>query len=127
MKECIICNKFKSEFPTRSNGRLRGECKECTARIARDYRKENSQKIRLQAASNTYNISIKEAQNLYSKNKCSICGKTPKTQKGLCIDHCHKTGKVRDLLCTSCNFALGYFKDSEDTMLKAINYINKHK
>lgn len=127
MKECIICKKFKSEFPVRSNGRLRGECRECTATIARKYRKDNAEKIRLQAASNTYNITIEEAEFYYSKKKCSICGVAPKTQKALCIDHCHKTGKVRDVLCMNCNFAIGYFKDSEEIMQKAIDYINKHK
>ena len=127
MKECIICNKLKSEFPVRSNGRLRGECRECTATIARKYRNSNAKKIRLQAASNTYNITTGEAEFYYSKKKCAICEKEFKTQKSVCIDHCHETGKVRDTLCMSCNFALGYFKDSEEIMQKAINYIKQHK
>ena len=127
MKECIICNEFKSEFPVRSNGRLRGECRQCTSKIAREYRKDNAEKIRLQAASNTYSITIEEAKYYYSKKQCAICEKKFKTQKSIHIDHCHNSGVVRDTLCSSCNLAIGYFKDSESIMQKAIDYINKHK
>jgi hypothetical protein len=126
MKKCIVCNKLKSEFPIRSNGRLRGECRECTATIARKYRKDNAKKLRLQAASNTYNISIEEAKHYYSKKKCAICENKFKTQKSIHIDHCHNSGAVRDTLCSSCNLAIGYFKDSEEIMQKAINYLKKH-
>ena len=127
MKECIICNEFKSEFPVRSNGRLRGECRECTSKIAREYRKDNVEKIKLQTASNTYGITIEEAKYYYSKKQCAICEEKFKTQKSIHIDHCHNSGVVRDTLCSNCNLAIGYFKDSNEIMQKAINYINKHK
>tara|TARA_R110002072_G_C7616088_1_gene505485 strand:- start:40 stop:414 length:375 start_codon:yes stop_codon:yes gene_type:complete len=123
MKECIICNKIKSEFPVRSNGRLRGECRQCTSRIAREYREENAEKIRLQAASNTYNISIEEAFELYSIKECGICNRNIIKNKNKCIDHCHATGKVRGVLCTQCNTGLGMFKDSEEFLSNAIKWL----
>lgn len=56
---------------------------------------------------------------------CYICEKprNDKTQKYLCVDHCHTTGKVRGLLCTACNQALGNFKDNIKFLKKAIEYL----
>jgi hypothetical protein len=60
---------------------------------------------------------------------CAIC-KKPETssnqhvlQKRLAVDHCHKTGKVRGLLCSKCNRGIGYFNDSTDLLYKAIIYL----
>ena len=55
-------------------------------------------------------------------NKCAICGSEP-TRFRLSVDHCHKTGKVRGLLCSSCNRGLGYLKDDQETVKKALQYL----
>lgn len=55
---------------------------------------------------------------------CAICYMPPSPGKGLAVDHDHDTGKVRGLLCTSCNTALGKFPTVE--MLKrAIEYLER--
>lgn len=56
---------------------------------------------------------------------CKICLSPPPKQrkKRLSVDHCHKTGRVRGLLCDSCNRGLGLFKDNPDLMLNAISYL----
>jgi hypothetical protein len=55
--------------------------------------------------------------------RCAICGAV--TQKRLFIDHDHITGKVRGLLCSSCNNGLGQFKDSTTALKQAIVYLEK--
>ncbi|KKM72361.1 hypothetical protein LCGC14_1421320, partial [marine sediment metagenome] len=40
------------------------------------------------------------------------------------VDHCHKTGIVRGLLCKSCNLTLGFVKDDVDLLQGLINYLN---
>jgi len=62
-----------------------------------------------------------EEMRLNQKEKCKICfalfnGKFH-------IDHCHKTNKVRGLLCTCCNMALGLLKDDVGRMESAIRYL----
>ena len=51
-----------------------------------------------------------------------------KTGKGkMAIDHDHATGKVRGLICYNCNIGLGHFKDSIDTLERAIEYLKESK
>jgi len=58
---------------------------------------------------------------------CLICNvHEDDCTKSLNVDHDHITGEVRGLLCISCNFALGHFKDNIGLLEKAINYLRKH-
>jgi hypothetical protein len=41
------------------------------------------------------------------------------------LNHCHKTKKIRGLLCTACNTALGLFKDDLKRLSNAINYLKE--
>lgn len=72
-----------------------------------------------------YGLSKEEYCSMLIKQnrKCYICEKEKKLQ----IDHCHKTGKVRDLLCQNCNTMLGHSKESCKILLNAINYLNRHE
>lgn len=57
--------------------------------------------------------------------RCAICCSA--TSKQLSIDHDHVTGKVRGLLCMACNTGLGQFKDNDDLLCAAINYLKRTK
>jgi Recombination endonuclease VII len=50
---------------------------------------------------------------------CAACKKNPATQ----VDHDHKTGKVRGILCLNCNAALGALKDDPRLVWEAIDYL----
>jgi hypothetical protein len=56
---------------------------------------------------------------------CKICKtNTSGTKRGnFAVDHCHKTGKIRGLLCSNCNVGLGYFDDSVELMEEAKQYL----
>jgi hypothetical protein len=56
--------------------------------------------------------------------KCKICGEVPSGRfKRLAVDHDHKSGEVRGLLCVRCNRALGWFKDDFGLLEKAAQYL----
>lgn len=59
-------------------------------------------------------------------NTCKICKKTEEQEgKRLAIDHCHRTLKVRGLLCENCNRALGLIKEDTNTLLNMIEYVKE--
>lgn len=69
-----------------------------------------------------YGITVDDFRELlYIHNgQCAICGIK---NEDLEIDHCHKNGHVRGLLCSRCNRGLGLFKDNIASLQKAINYL----
>lgn len=90
------------------------------------YYKTKSRHRELQMAKR-YKISVDEYKMLFKEfdNKCGICGK-PETAKGkvLSVDHNHKTGKVRGLLCGKCNKGLGFLEDDVLLVDKIKLYLN---
>ena len=81
-----------------------------------------------------YGISLEQYNEFlkFQNGVCAIC-KQPETQVSrhgtplpLCVDHCHTSGKVRGLLCRSCNLGIGNLKDSIDNLLNAILYLKEH-
>jgi hypothetical protein len=73
-----------------------------------------------------YGLSLEEYSQMLIKQNgvCKICLK-PQYPIGsaLCVDHNHKTGRVRGLLCYSCNAGLGKFQDNIEYLLKASYYL----
>lgn len=85
----------------------------------KDKMKNRSQKHRLKR----YGLTPESVQELLKLQQglCKICSKN--ISKKFHIDHSHQTGKVRGLLCNNCNMGLGLFKDNEQFLLKAIEYL----
>ncbi len=67
---------------------------------------------------------IEKVLKLLKANKCGICGQ-PEQQKNrrLSIDHCHKTGRTRGVLCSTCNRAMGLLQDNPAILAKLIVYL----
>lgn len=71
-----------------------------------------------------YGLSIVERQNMLDKQcgLCAICGNFMESPH---VDHCHATGKIRGLLCSTCNTGLGHFKDNPMLCFSAGEYLKK--
>jgi hypothetical protein len=69
-----------------------------------------------------------EALRAAQQNKCAICRMEFSSEpRQTHVDHDHATGKVRALLCEPCNHGLGNFKESETTLLAAVEYLQKYR
>lgn len=117
-KECRLCGKVKplSEFYFRKDNKAhRSECKECI-----------KAKMRLKATG--WSPDDYERAWILQDGKCAICGCTLGSGRYTkpTADHDHKTGKLRGILCSNCNSALGFMKDSPYRLESAIRYLEEH-
>ena len=138
LKTCSKCKESKTHSPKSS------WCKDCSAKSKKEYISRNKDiisekmKIKRKQCPNyarkhlykyKYNITIEDYDRmlLEQNNCCAICKSeySGRGNKIFDVDHCHTTGKVRGLLCVTCNFSLGGFKDSVENLMTAIEYLNK--
>ncbi len=131
-KTCRICGEEKYiieyyDSSSRTRDGLRHECKTCVNKKQRGYYIENKeyldQKNREGYYKRKYKLTLEEIENLkkLANYKCEICYQ----DKPLVIDHCHKTGKIRGILCNQCNQALGSINESIMVAAGLQNYIIK--
>lgn len=152
MKRCSRCKQVKetSGFPKDSSEQdgLHCQCKECSAQTTREYRKrhpdrvkeanrrncakqktegyafyhEHWERYRDHALRVRYGIDFATYDKMRAAQNglCAICGH----HKKLDVDHDHKTGKVRGLLCRSCNIGIGYLKESPELLRSAADYLD---
>ena len=100
-RKCTICNK--------DHTRKYSYCKRCHANKNR---------------ANRLGITMEDVESLLSINQCESCG-SEEDKINLVIDHCHKTGNVRGLLCRRCNVALGHLDDDVSKILSLAKYLSR--
>ena len=71
-----------------------------------------------------YGITLEQYQELFTAQggRCAICLRSPKKLR-LSVDHDHKTGAIRGLLCWQCNTGLQRFRDDAERLLRAAQYL----
>lgn len=143
-RQCMRCKDAKelTEFKpllTKSSGRD-SYCIPCRKVINREWAQRNRAKA---VASTTawkkanpvaarltrYPINVADFKALLAAqdDRCAICRRVPDDPFSLCVDHDHASGKVRGLLCTACNSGLGKLGDSEEGLLRALEYLRRHR
>src|SRR2546421_13021928 len=141
-KTCGKCNAIKpiTDFSL-NKGKGDGRhywCKAC----ANEYNKKRNKGlyteafVRAKNLKQLYGLSSEEYQAMFlaQNGVCAACGKSETTLdfrtnqlKNLQIDHCHKTGKVRALLCKECNNALGLLHDDLERIRLLLKYAELHQ
>jgi hypothetical protein len=93
------------------------------------WRRANAEKYRNYRLMKGFGISTTEYDKKLKKQKngCAICCKPCASGKNLAVDHCHKSGMIRGLLCSKCNLGLGLFKDDIILLATAKKYLTKHR
>ncbi|GAC1471517.1 MAG: hypothetical protein PVSMB7_23360 [Chloroflexota bacterium] len=73
-----------------------------------------------------YKITPERYEQLFRRQGrvCAVCRQPPTMRRALAVDHEHTTGRVRELLCTKCNVALGLLGDNRYTIYSLLNYID---
>ncbi len=130
-KVCSACSQEKNltDFrrdKTRPDGRAY-VCKSC---YKDKYHPSAAERTRLANLSKKYGITEKIWTKILIVHNwhCAICGVHElDLDYNLCVDHDHKTGKVRGPLCKRCNSAIGLLDEDTFRMQKAIDYLTRHQ
>lgn len=125
-RQCTSCNQVleltKENFhPNKSSsGGFNSVCKKCRHR-----------KVRCRK----YGTSWKAIEEMFqaAEGKCEICSRNVVLEHGkhgpmpdsASIDHCHASGRIRGILCSHCNLAVGLMRDSEELLTRAAEYLEK--
>lgn len=93
----------------------------------RQWRRNNPDKVRNQRFKRQFGITIEQYNKLFQNQdgRCAICGRhQTELKRRLAIDHNHKTGKIRALLCTRCNLLVG--RVETDLINLVLAYVKIH-
>lgn len=77
-----------------------------------------------------FGLSIAQYEDMMTEqqNRCAICRIHQSEEKRrFAVDHNHDTGQIRGLLCINCNRGLGAFKDSDEMLVEATEYLRKRQ
>jgi hypothetical protein len=135
---CTKCKENKSidNFWKKKNGVYVSICKKCSAKAFKKYstdtnysRKrywDNRDYERERHLIRKYGINFIDYKRILKQQMgvCAICGIPEPEHKMFDVDHDHKTGKVRGLLCTNCNRMLGHARDNGVILRNAADYLN---
>lgn len=130
MKNLIKCTKCNNYYPQsefyKDKQKITGyrpDCKTCNKKKCTEWSNKNKDKRKYYILKSATGVTKDQYDDLLNeqKNVCAICD--GKLSKKLSVDHCHKTNLVRGLLCSKCNFGLGYFNDDPELLKKAISYL----
>lgn len=129
-KVCCVCQEDKelSEF-SHIRGKPYSRCKGCDRERKRKERKlrDHSQTDRKYWLKKAYGMTPEQYIELFDKahGRCQICGiHQAELDYHLVVDHCHKTGAIRGVLCKRCNSAIGLLDDDLARFDKCKEYLS---
>lgn len=127
-KKCL--NKLSNEVE-KNRRKIDEEYRQKLIKKHRNYKKTENYIVstRVKSLLSKYGLSIQQYNELFfSQNGCcAICKTDQKNlQKRLFVDHCHDSGKVRGLLCSKCNHAIGLLNDNSSIIKNAMEYVRHH-
>ena len=143
-KTCRKCGARKplSDFHKNRSERADGLqpwCKACSTATSYSYRHSEKGRVRVMLsrfnnALKKYSLSEIEYNHMLAAQDyvCAICARPERhvvrgATKRLAVDHCHRTGKVRGLLCAHCNQAIGRLDDNPELIREAAEYVERHR
>lgn len=120
LRECSICHDTLTFNCFQSKRSACIQCSRTSLNLSPEDRGLNLRLLKQYGISYDQYLALLAQQN----GVCAICQKTPIKRK-LGVDHDHRTGEVRGLLCGNCNTGIGHLQDSTEILEQAKNYLRK--
>lgn len=129
-KECSRCGTVRPAddfYKRRKSGAPTSQCKPCMRAYSKVSYPAKKRKMQAYSLAKFYGVTIErfDAMLAAQHGVCAICGLPPR-KKQLGVDHCHETGLVRALLCSSCNVGIGNLQDDPRLLRAAADYLEFH-
>jgi hypothetical protein len=106
-----------------------GKCPACYTAWLRASNPQKDARDRQKARARFHGIELEDFERILAEQDgcCGLCGKRLRSRRDRHIDHCHRTGRVRGVLCFTCNKGLGMLGDNEVGLRRAIAYLRGQK
>ena len=117
----------KEKFRERDKAKYAADPEKFIAKAC-EYYSKNKDRVRDRQLQRTYGISLADFNRMLTEQggRCAICRTdAPKGRGKFHVDHCHKTNRVRGLLCTLCNTMIGRGQDSTEIFVAAVRYLTE--
>lgn len=151
MKICTKCKEnknFSEYYPRYATGKYFPQCKSCYKQYRKDnedyikeyqnteehkeskklWRIKNRKKTKEYALKKSFNITLDQYNQMLEEQNysCAICNRHQNEfKRSLAVDHSHKTGEIRGLLCGFCNIGIGNLQDDSEITDRASKYLKK--
>ncbi len=128
--QCKVCHSVRNKTKRKTDLVWRETQLKKAKEFREKYPDKNKESIRNATLKAKYGITSKQYDELFASQgyKCAVCNCTQNNGYGkMPVDHCHTTGKIRAILCQSCNVTLGKVEEKEEILLALIEYLRKHK
>ena len=136
-KPCVVCARKNSqkrnktgktkEWVQKEKGRVNAYNNKRYHSLSEEQKQAQNRRMHIR----TYGIQPEDYDRMLTEQNgvCACCGgkETNPKKKHLSIDHCHKTGEVRSLLCDRCNRGIGALNDDLDILRKAVVYLERYQ
>lgn len=129
-KEILARQKrYRTKYPEKQREyvkRYRAKYPEKCRKMQKRYQAKHREERRGWRMKYNYGLPLEDYNRMFAKQNgcCKICGKHQSGfKKRLFVDHDHKTGRIRGLLCFKCNAGIGNFDDDAVRMSDAIKYL----
>ena len=125
--------KFCGNWKTRTGCSFKHSRQVNEKSVSEFFKRKNISKVQYKRNGNMlkkYNLTEHQYNEMLKQQNgvCAICKQKEihKLYKFLPVDHNHKTGKIRGLLCSRCNYGIGNFNDNIELLKEAINYLKEN-
>lgn len=139
MGVCKVChairtNEWKKNNPAKAKTtalKSYYKNKEARDKTSRQWQLANPEKVKRIAIKwelkTKYGITLEKYESMVEAQNglCAVCNTKP-SHRRLDVDHSHISGKLRKLLCSNCNTALGLLKEDKERITKLLQYLEEH-
>jgi len=123
-KPCTRCKKIKQFSSFGFSGYIKKNGEASLSSICRECQNELRVERKFGVNYKHYKAILKAQNGCCANPGCRSMTPGAPGRKRFYIDHCHETGKIRGLLCHSCNLALGHIQDKVEKLEGLITYLN---